>query len=503
MLRLSWPRTVERLTRRALWQHAKSISTESDTKESRPAEPSKPVPLYSIPRLILDLDAEDCSQVRPYNKQDTQEQLKQWSRNPETEALVKRVLDFKEEVLDSRRLFKDSLRPYDVRHITPRDVLSLAFLGSPETGRHSPDDSLRSGNPTSESPTLTQEPKLGILSQDIFQLFGVSERLLVDPHQTLSILMTRLRQADSPPSNTETSEGDPRAFETSLSAAGTDFHRISRLVHPLLGTDHGCRLLAESGPAILTACAQADLSTNESLMLEIRCFLANVALNLASRDIVSTALFSPFGPFVQKLLGPQLTVDAQRILLLQDILLRSPSRETTGFKRISGIFDGFRELVFNPGCFSGLRGASLHATIRGDPHFRGAYVAYILSLGEAGSLRGLWHEWQWSKSWREPWRLQVFVAALMKTFSILQQYSEQNLSKVYSTCTGSLDEDILLDFRSISDLEAVSPVQDTPQIHGERPVELATKIEAALNIEDISRSLRKLQELSGQLAVDA
>ncbi|KAJ6446460.1 cell division cycle 37 [Purpureocillium lavendulum] len=101
-----------------------------------PPDPSFPAQheFFSMPDLLLDLDAEGTTGVRPFDEEADERRLKdKWPAEPLKRAAVKaRLKQFEEQVYESRRKARQLWsQPTNVWRITPHDLLSAALRGAP------------------------------------------------------------------------------------------------------------------------------------------------------------------------------------------------------------------------------------------------------------------------------------------------------------------------------------------------------------------------------------
>lgn len=147
--------------------------------------------MYTISRLALDLNAEGCPAVREYNDEDAQAQEDLWSRNPNVDALVKRMEDFKAELNVQQNLWAEKVGPSDKRWISTRDVLSVAFLGAPRRESEAQTDVDDTGSLPPRQQTVAS------LTCDTLDSIGVSDRLWKNDCLLTSVLLRRLEQQEA------------------------------------------------------------------------------------------------------------------------------------------------------------------------------------------------------------------------------------------------------------------------------------------------------------------
>lgn len=95
--------------------------------------------LFAVSDLLLDLDAESVSGVRPYADRDEECLSRKWAVTPERAAARARVEQIKRQIHASRLgALKSSLRPASAWPISQHDILSAALSGSGTGGARPP-----------------------------------------------------------------------------------------------------------------------------------------------------------------------------------------------------------------------------------------------------------------------------------------------------------------------------------------------------------------------------
>ncbi|KAM4054642.1 hypothetical protein HRG_005468 [Hirsutella rhossiliensis] len=95
-------------------------------------DPAAQRDFFEVSDLLLDLDAEGASSVRPYADEDELRMSAKWAVTPERAAVRARVEQFKEQIHASRLgALKSLLRPASARLISPHDIFSAALSGAP------------------------------------------------------------------------------------------------------------------------------------------------------------------------------------------------------------------------------------------------------------------------------------------------------------------------------------------------------------------------------------
>ncbi|KAK3942967.1 hypothetical protein QBC46DRAFT_255028 [Diplogelasinospora grovesii] len=220
---------------------------------------TRPIPLFEISPLLLDLDAEGNEAVRPATEQDDAEQAEKWalSNNTETAALLQRMDKFREELKAAKKKWQSEWGLFDERRLTHRDILSIAFLGTDPVEQ------------TSDS-------------RDILDSNGIPHQITDDEEQTIQFMFRRMEFSGVQPTDDAPEAHEPeKVFEKAIK--GKNFQQIQRMIFPLLQTDVGCWVVSRCSAQLIAACTREERSLTEGDAWRVRVFLKNVEANLASR----------------------------------------------------------------------------------------------------------------------------------------------------------------------------------------------------------------------------
>lgn len=409
-------------------RYKRKVQAKSPTKRSSP--------LYEIPYVVLDLDAEDNPRVRSYTDQDEKDQTARWSHNPKVDALSDRLHIFRHELRQSDKLWKAPLGPFDQRRLSDRDLLSVAFLGASSRGKDAPTGSHNLDTPVDQG-------SLGNTTE-LLASNGIPQRILEDDIKTVNFMFHWQELHEPQLANNE----DIGKLKSELSRLS--LHQLRRVAAQLLQTDAGSRLLSLCGDEVYFSLVDAG-QQRHGLQLrvgndptEVLVFLNNIAISLGARNIGVPASLRGLGlrlssklfylPAMANFLRPSPqggqdgelgSVDASAIHeTLHSILGHMHSQQAVpfggSFQRRSEIFN----LLTGRSISSGTMKPSIRAMISASNDFREAYKSYILLLGEVGAVRSIWHEWHNSTGFKSPkidMNLILFTNAIVRSVGQMRQ----------------------------------------------------------------------------------
>lgn len=418
-------------------------------------------PLYEVPYVVLDLDAEDNPHVRSYTEQDEKNLAARWSHNPKVDALSDRIGIFRQELRESEKLWTASPGPFDQRRLSGRDLLAVAFRGAlAEEG-----DSAAGARSVDESSLEN--------TSELLQSNGIPQRILEDDIKTVNFMLHWQELHGPQPASNE----DLGKLKSELSRLS--FAQLRRVVSELLQTDMGSKLLSQCGAEVAFALADGtDQHQRHGLQLrdgndptEVLVFLNNIAISLRARDISvpislrglglrlssklyhvpAMANFLPSRPQDQG--GEDGSVDASTIQeTLHSVLSHIHSQKAVPF----GSYIQPRSEIFSLLTGRGMsQKPSIRGMISGSNDFREAYKTYILLLGEIGAVRIIWHEWHNSTSFESPkidMSLILFTNAILRSVKLMRQ--QQGPTAPVLIGTANYEEDALLDRQLVASLEA-------------------------------------------------
>jgi len=443
------PSQIERNRR-----YKRKVQAKSPTKRSSP--------LYEIPYVVLDLDAEDNPRVRNYTDQDEKDQTARWSHNPKVGALSDRLQIFRDELRQSDKLWKAPVGPFDQRRLSDRDLLSVAFLGASGRGRsHNLDTSVDQDSLGNTTELLTSN--------------GIPQRILEDDIKTVNFML-HWQELHEPQLVSNEDIGKLKSELSRLSLP-----QLRRVAAQLLQTDAGSRLLSLCGAEVYFALVDAA-QQRHGLQLrvgndptEVLVFLNNIAIGLGARNIGMPASLQGLGlqlssklfhlPAIANFLtlglqggqdGEGGSVDANAIHeTLHSLLGHMHSQQAVpfgvSFQTRSEIFS----LLTGRSISNGTMKPSIRAMISASNDFREAYKSYILLLGEVGAVRSIWHEWHSSTGFKSPkidMNLILFTNAVVR--SVGQMRQQPGGAAAIGIGAADYAEDTYLDGQLVALLEA-------------------------------------------------
>jgi len=223
---------------------------------------------YEITSTVLELDAAENPNVRPYDFSDEAEQRLKWETD--FSPLLDRMSDFRRTLHRGKALWDETKsQPLYEKQLTNRDVLLVAFLG---TSALSPD----STGPLQE-PSV-QEPTLGLLDKAALQRIGIPKEIANDSQLLVQVILHRLQDQPFHP----TSHTSAPSLRQRIATA--NFNETRRIVAPLLQSKAGCALVSQCGHEIAAACTRDKHLLDQDGIMMAATFLKSVSSRLAHFD---------------------------------------------------------------------------------------------------------------------------------------------------------------------------------------------------------------------------
>lgn len=389
-----------------------------------PASPAQHE-FFSMPDLLLDLDAEGTVGVRPFDEEADERRLKEkWPAEPLKRAAVKaRVKQFEEQVYESRRRARQLWsQPTNIWRITPHDVLSAALRGAPSS-----DESVQSGAAEAVSGPVAGTSVLAQLRIEN----GIPPHALDEDQQLLRWML--LRQHSLQHSRESRDEAAPTPTQlTEALRKQSSIMEIRRLIFQCLvaGTSvDGFSSLGRSKPnlslEVRQACERAldEDPTPGRQNLEALTAIGNLAARLATlgtdigaslyglglRLAAEAGLPETLSEWFHRGYEAQIwIVDAgsskdviSSLSAINSILadqqhaaMNSIPQRQLIFQLLTGIDEND---ALSPESFRGLVMLYLQQGTPGHaPSSLAAYLSYVSLLGHLGAARTLWKEWRLS-----------------------------------------------------------------------------------------------------------
>ncbi|CAK7197627.1 aldehyde dehydrogenase (NADP(+)) ald6 [Sporothrix eucalyptigena] len=149
------------------------------------------VPLYELPRSVIDLDAEDNRHVRPYDEAvDGPPEEDKWAdAHASIDALRDRITDLEYEIEQSRKRMLETASKPTAWRILDRDILSAALLG-PQKYKE-PTEGATAGPETRTAPRIVPNDEASVLAEVLYRN-GISPR---QAFQQVPLLLHREEKA--------------------------------------------------------------------------------------------------------------------------------------------------------------------------------------------------------------------------------------------------------------------------------------------------------------------
>lgn len=389
-----------------------------------PASPPQ-YDFFSMPDLLLDLDAEGSSAVRPFDDEADGKRLRErWPADtPRREAARATARRFEQQVYESRRKTREICsQPTNVWRITPHDVLSAALLGSP---------------PPSEGPVAPTSceappgaPAMGVLERLRIEN-GIPPHAAKDDEQLLRWMLLRQQMLDKSRLSRDEAAPSPSQLAQALRKQ-TSMTGIRRLVCQCLGagTSVAC-FTAQQGPEpdmaveLRRACERVlgVASASRDERLQALATLGNLSERLAA---AGASMGAPLLGLCLRLSAEAALPEASSEWLHRGFDADAWSANAQTSRDVASTLDAFGSLLAGGGepgvdtapmrqlllqLLTGIdendciAPASLRALT--VPYLEldgpvpaqqalGAYSSYVALLGQLGAVRTLWKEWRLS-----------------------------------------------------------------------------------------------------------
>jgi len=440
-----------------------------DIRRKRKIKPGYPLrktfPLFQIPNLVLDLDAENAPRVRQYDEVDEELEAAKWSQNEKVDAVLGRIRTFSDEVSKAGQNMESTASVPNPWRISAQDILSVALLGtsqpSPSVGREQ----------AAPAATTNQSSLLG----EVLRRNGIPSRVLHDENKVIEFMLHRQRIAKT---QIETPEDLSRVLGTCASIP-----EMRRLVFQTMRTQAGSAIvsrcdadiirilglslkLQSSGEGVFDGLTFLHGLTNNlsSRKIDIGAPLCLLGLELSSRalqpaairkylDIGSAANYFVWDAEHAENRAASRAISASLAALLETFQPPAPGHSTTGRP--------FRWGGSQTELFTILTGRNL-ATSVVQPSFRAtlppfatqARHFYLRLMAELGAVRALWHEGIASS--RRGQSQQPLLPPPDLLAAAVLRYAEYTARAARDPparglgATGQLMEDLLLDLQTVA-----------------------------------------------------
>ncbi|KAH8890789.1 hypothetical protein GQ53DRAFT_157501 [Thozetella sp. PMI_491] len=249
------------------------------------------IPIFEIPPAILDLEAEDSPYVRPESQRDLEEQDVSWNQNPDFDALAERMAAFRRDLEHKDWLWNKRLGTFDARRITERDIVQVAFLGSPKGDANPPSETNeeRSEAPGTSDAVGQQAAGDELLTRNTLKSIGLSDRVIDDERHILPILFRRLQVQSDQDKAADAVSQESLLDMFKQTIQNQDLVVQRRIIAPLLKTQEGARLVGMVMPELQKAFDERRQDFDQPTSLQEATVLRSIAINLGSRGIEVSA----------------------------------------------------------------------------------------------------------------------------------------------------------------------------------------------------------------------
>lgn len=422
-------------------------------------------PVFELPTVVLDLDAEDSPHVRPYDKtRDGPEQDSRWAHDPsipEAEQIVARMRTMITENEPAMR--KRAARPFAAAHISDHEVMNVALFGGSKVS-----DILGPG----PSPSPRPQPLRKCGPELLFALrrTGIPSPILgLDANAVIPWMRHRQQLANAaledPSRRAAKTPNDADEFREGLEQCQSLYSLsklYSRVDGPSSGVDIGPGSIDHLHSRLLTVMQSGDERSSPDAVLK---FVNNVNIKQMSRrkdphrsmTLLGLRLASELG--VLPAILQYLRISLSRGFIHGSDEATTRTRLLTGrallaaLERGEGTAPGTRQHILSlvTGRVPGLvePRPSLLGLDAGDlSQGLESFHLRINLLGELGALRLLWR-------YRQGPDNDVFNTALGRCIQLLSSADDQASGIDLTTETGDLEKDAALDFQTLNDLDAI------------------------------------------------
>jgi hypothetical protein len=378
-------------------------------------------PRFDVSRLLLDLDAENASNVRRYDPHvDGEPEGRFAKKGREDAAAEARIHDFNHIAEQNESRFDDMVhnRAF-VWHINDTDILSTVLSGNPvperlETAPY------RMGMATETSKTLRNGSQDSFI-KDLVTMNGIPQTALHDAIRLVEYMLHQQNEARAR-STPQDVDSIPHISLCELFRRSKAVSELKRIIQFLLETPHGSQLISKLSGELGDKCRQMAYNIEEdsapisASALELLTFCNDVVLNLMDRKLPIQSQLLRFGlelavrcsafPAARLYLaaGSGLggkVLRAENCLVVLNIILKSLDGIATGSENPASQLSParYRAAIFSlltgydvDGDYSPVSVQSMMHPVQ--PLDFLAFAAYIQILGELGALRTLWHIYQ-------------------------------------------------------------------------------------------------------------
>lgn len=454
----------------------------------RPTKTRKKFPIFQLPEVALDLDAENSPHVRPFNNWDVIQQQAEWGYDPAGDTVLSRVSDLRKHIArDDKLMLHQASRPDILHSISDYDVLAMALFGGSVVSASIRNLQLANLHSQGYRPITFRSLRTN----------GIPERVLDgDANRVISFMLHRLQLAR----NKEDAGGD-EAFNKAI--------RHSKYLGQLRKLCFGRRGLSHASIDHIVHTLQSMPSQPPEDVLK---FINNLTIRQLSEDAGLNASMSLYGLEISSKINllPSIVQYSQICLSGGFFGNDDPGEQLLGIvghglltalEQDQGTARGTR-----PGLFTLLTGKSLaspaqQAALFGlevfqkqkDPE---VHKLYVRLLAELGAPRLLWHA-------RREFQEEIDITAFIRCVEVLSS-AKGDASVDCTTVTGDPGKDADLDLRTINSLDAYHtspPSVEAPYPRNIEGLISSVEVKQVFGSTDIHQALARLDELISRATV--
>lgn len=446
----------------------------------------KRFPLFELPDLVLDLDAENNPHVRPLNYRDVAHQKAKWGYSPVGEEVMLRAASLRKEMArDEKKMHHQASKLNNMQAISDYNVFAIALLGGSSVSA-----SLKDLEPRDDQ----QRPiTLGGLRAN-----GIPERILAGGANKVILFMLHRQQLARDQEDT----GDLEAFRSAISHC-KNLSQLRRL----------CLRGPSASPqkkAIVYASSDHIVHTLRSMppqpLEEILKFVNNFTIRQLAEHAELSATMSLYGLEISSRLELLPAIVQYLQICLSQGFIGNDTIDTavlgivghgtlTALERGQGTARGTRPELYTLLTGRSLVGFEPQPALygldvlqgQGDPEIHHLYVRI---LAELGAFRLLWHS-------RRGAQEEADATALVRCAQVLGS-AKGDAGVEYSTVGGELEEDAHLDLLDVNRLDAYhTSVASTRAPYSSNIEGLISpdELKEAFGSADIHEAMARLEEL--------
>lgn len=501
-------------------RHVRNRKRLSNYPQGRPiyegtAPLTKHFPVFELPDVVLDLDAESSPHVRPFDPaRDLAVQESKWGYDPVVDEVDREARSMmRTMVKDLGKLQTATQSPFSGARLSDLDIMAVALMPDALVSRPSSSPSDRN----SPAPNLDPESRRAFQIQLDLLRNGIPKAIGTDPTKVIPFMLHRRELATASlkdPSLRGPSRGDDETQLNGGIAGCRDLAQLKKVCAHIDSPDSGIEVSTASIDHMHARLLELLRSGEERVPpADILKFVNNLTIKRLSANKELNRSMSLFGLQLASNLGllPCILQYLQICLSIGVITDRAERVALTRFKVGGAILDalqrgegtarGTRQQIFTLLIGRGPDGLAPQACLFGlntkeqERNF-GTLKLYITLLGELGALRLLVHHWRQraisSGATRQVTgneRKQgqdaveaddVFVKAFLRCAQLLGGVKADGISVDCTAITGDIEKDASLDWRNINAVDAIHAQRDS-----EIPTASLMRLTKSVSVDDI------------------